>query len=152
MRNRIPESAFDYYFGLGPGRTYAAVAQHFGVSVRGVTKRALHGGWQARLAKIEEAARQKADDKAAESLEAINGRHLKMLRAIQAKALQGLQRLPLDDAMDCVRALDLAIRQERVVIGEPGDRSAIDVQEVIRGEYERWMKKGPDDGREAESA
>jgi hypothetical protein len=139
MRNRIPEDAFDYYLGLGAGRTYVAVATHFKVSVRGVTKRALKDGWQERIAKIEAAARNKADEKAAESLEAINDRHLKMLRAIQAKALQGLQRLPLDNAMDCVRALDLAIRQERVVIGEPGDRTEVSVEDIVRKEYERWM-------------
>jgi len=145
MRRRIPADAFDYYHGLGPGRSYAAVARHFKVSVRGVTKRALKDGWQERIARIEAAAREKADQKAAESLEAINVRHLQMLRAIQAKALQGLQRLSLDHGMDCVRALELAIRQERIVIGEPGDRTAVDVQDVIRREYERWMTRGGDE-------
>ena len=151
MRSKIPEDAFDFYLGLGPSRTYAAVAARFRVSLRGVTKRALKDGWQARIAKIEAAARAKADEKSAESIEAINTRHLQMLRAIQAKALQGLSAMRLDSAMDCVRALDLAIRQERVVLGEPGDRNAVSFEEAARREFERWMKPvGADDAVESE--
>jgi hypothetical protein len=41
--------------------------------------------------------------------------------------------------MDAVRALDLAIKQERLVIGEPTDRSAVSVEDVIRREYDRWI-------------
>ena len=35
--------------------------------------------------------------------------------------------------MEAVRALDLAIRQERLIRGEPSDRTAISVEEVTRG-------------------
>src|SRR5262249_23248859 len=140
MRNRIPPDAFEYYLGLGPRRGYAAVAQHFGVSVRGVTKRALKEGWQARLARIEEDARRKADEQAAETLQAVNGRHLKMLRAIQAKAVQALQAMPLDSALAAVRALDLSIKQERLILGEPSERTEVAVEQLVRREHERWMK------------
>lgn len=142
MRNKIPEDAFDYYLALGPGRTYATVAQHFQVSVRGVTKRALKDGWQARIAKIEEAARHKADEKAAETLEAVNGRHLKTLRLIQAKAIQALQSMSLDSALAAVRSLDIAIKHERLILGEPSERTEVSVEEIVRREYERWMTPG----------
>jgi hypothetical protein len=66
-------------------------------------------------------------------------RHLKMMSLIQRRALEALRSMPLDSAMDAVRALDLAVKSERVVRGEPGDRSAVDVERVIRGEYERWL-------------
>jgi len=59
----------------------------------------------------------------------VNARHLQTLRAIQVKALQALQVMPLDSGMDAVRALDTAIRQERVILGEPGERSAVSVEE-----------------------
>jgi hypothetical protein len=41
--------------------------------------------------------------------------------------------------MDAVRALSMAVRDERLIRGEPTDRSAIDVEEVIKREYQRWM-------------
>ena len=145
MRRRIPADAFAYYQGLGPGRTYAAVAKHFRVSVRGVTKRALKEGWQARLSQIEEQARRKADEKAADSLAAVNDRHLKTLRLIQAKALQALQGMSLGSAIDAVRALDLSIKHERVILGEPSERTEVAVEETIRREYQRWMIQGGGD-------
>ncbi len=44
-----------------------------------------------------------------------------------------------------MRALDLAIRQERLIRGEPSDRTAISVEDVVRREYERWMVPGGGD-------
>jgi len=136
---RIPPDAFEYYVSLGTGRSYDAVARRFGVSKRAITKRAATDRWRERLAQIEATARERTEEKLAETLEAVNGRHLKTLRVIQAKALQALQSMALDSAMDAVRALDLAIRNERVILGEPGERTAVSVEDVIRREYERWM-------------
>ena len=41
--------------------------------------------------------------------------------------------------MDAVRALGLSIREDRIVIGEPSERTAVSVEDTIRREYERWM-------------
>jgi len=49
-----------------------------------------------------------------------------------------LKSMPLSAAMDAVKALDLAIKQERLVRGEPTDRTA-SVEEVIKREYDRWL-------------
>ena len=46
---KLPEGAQDYYFELGPTRTYQAVASHFGVSKRTVARRAKDEGWQQRI-------------------------------------------------------------------------------------------------------
>jgi len=136
---KIPPDAFEYYVSLGLQRSYQAVADRYGASKRAVTKKAATEKWAERLVKIERAARERIDNKMTESLEAVNTRHLQTLRLIQAKALQALQVMPLDSGMDAVRALDTAIRQERVILGEPGERSAVSVEEVIKREYERWM-------------
>jgi hypothetical protein len=69
----------------------------------------------------------------------MNVRHLKSLRVIQAKALETLRTLPLSSAMDAVRALDIGLKGERVVRGEPSDRSAVSVEDTIKREYSRWM-------------
>ncbi len=37
-RRKIPPDAFDFYFGLGPGRSYQAVAGEYGVCSRVVER------------------------------------------------------------------------------------------------------------------
>jgi hypothetical protein len=144
---KIPPEAFEYYVGLGLQRSYQAVADRYGTSKRAVTKRAAAEKWAERLLKIERTARERIDNKMTETLEAVNARHLQTLRAIQAKALNALQVMSLDSCMDAVRALDTAIRQERVILGEPGERNAVSVEDVIKREYERWMTAPSDNGR-----
>lgn len=139
MSGKIPPNAFEYYFGLGAERSYQKVADHFGVSKRSVTKRAARERWQQRVVELEHTARESAEKKALESLECMNLRHLKSLKVIQGKALEALRSMPLSTAMQAVRALDIAIRQERLIRGEPSDRTAVSVEEVVRREYQRWM-------------
>ena len=145
MSAKIPPDAFEYYLGLGPGRSYEAVAQKYDVSKRAVTKLAARENWQQRIHEIERKARRASDDKAAETLEQMNDRHLKSLRVIQGKALEALKAMPLNTAMEGARCLDLGIKQERVIRGEPSDRSALTVEEKIRSEYENWLTPQPDD-------
>jgi hypothetical protein len=81
----------------------------------------------------------------------MNERHLKLLRFVQKKAFEGLRSYPLATAMEAVRSLEMAIRNERVILGEPADRSAVSLEEVIRREHERWLivgGKGSHDARD----
>jgi hypothetical protein len=121
MRNKIPPDAFDYYRSLGAERTYSAVARQYGVSLRGVTKRAVNEDWQGRLQRIETEARRKRDDQAIEDVAAVDERHLKLSRAIQARALVALRTMPLHSGMSAVRALDVAIKIERAILGRGKD-------------------------------
>ncbi len=148
MSAKIPPDAFEYYLGLGPGRSYGAVAENYGVTKRAVTKLAAREKWQERILKIERKARRASDDKAAETLEQMNDRHLKSLRVIQGKALEALKAMPLNTAMEGARCLDLGIKQERVIRGEPSDRSVLTVEEKIRSEYENWLVPQADDDTE----
>jgi len=106
-------------------RSYEAVAKKFGVSKRTVVRSAKRGDWQRRLEAVEKEARERVEKKLVETIEAMDTRHLKSLRVIQGKSLEALRAMPIDSAMDAVRALDLAIRQERVIRGEPGERTDI---------------------------
>ena len=146
MAHKLPHDAFQRYFSLGPTRSYQAVADAFGVSKKSVTNRATAERWQDRLAILEEQARQNTEQKALETLDAMNDRHLKSLRVIQGKSLETLKNLPLNSAMDAVRALDLSIRQERTIRGEPGDRTAVSVEEIVRREYSRWLNVESENG------
>ena len=151
MAAKIPPDAFEYYLGLGPGRSYEAVAEKYGVTKRAVTKLAAREKWQERILEIERKARRATEERAQESLEQMNERHLKSLRVIQGKALEALKAMPLNTAMEAVRALDLGIRQERVVRGEPSDRSAMTIEEKIRSEFENWLVPQPEDDAEEAS-
>jgi hypothetical protein len=143
---KIPPDAFEYYVSLGLQRSYQAVADRYCVSKRAITKKAAAEQWKERLLKIERAARERVDGKMTESLEAVNARHLQMVRFIQGKALAALKAMPLTSGMDAARALDAAIKQERVILGEPGDRSAVSVEEIIKREYARWMRPAGAEG------
>jgi hypothetical protein len=125
MARKLPPDAFSYYVGLGPDRSYQAVAQRYGVSKQAVTKAAQRESWQERLQKVERQAREGVDRRVVETLETMNERHLKTLRLIQRKALEALASMPLATAMDAVRALDISIAKERLVRGEPSHRTGV---------------------------
>ena len=149
MARKLPKDAFEFYVGLGPDRSYQAVADHFDVSKRAVTNRARQEQWQQRVAVLEAKARQGAEQRLVETLEEMNTRHIKSLRIVQARALEALRDMPLHTAMEAVRALDIGIRQERLIRGEPSDRTAVQVEDVIRREYSRWLSAEGEDQEEA---
>jgi len=136
---KIPPEAFSHYLSLGQGRSYEAVAAHFNVSKRAITNLAVRENWQMKLKDAERQARDKAEEKALESLEEMNLRHLKTVQLIQRKALDGMRTLPLASGIDCVRALTLALEKERLIRGEPTDRSAMSVEDIIKREYALLM-------------
>ena len=55
------------------------------------------------------------------------------------RSIERLRETPIETAAEAARALAQAIKQENVILGEPGDRTAVSVEETIRREYERWM-------------
>jgi hypothetical protein len=121
MSRRIPPEAFDHYLGLGVGRSYQAVADHFGVSKRAVVKIAAREEWQTRVAETEEKAHQAVQGRMSENLASLNARHLRTVRLIQARAIEGLKNMPMRSAFDAIRALDLGLKFERVLLGIAGD-------------------------------
>ena len=139
VRKRIPANAFDHFLSLGLSRSYQSVADWCGVSKQAVTRLAKEERWLERVAELERKARDKSEEKFVETLEAMNERHLKTLRVIQGKALEALKNFSLESAMEAVRALDLSIKHERIIKGEPSERTAVSVESIIRKEYERWM-------------
>lgn len=144
MAKKLPIDAFDFYASLGPQRSYQAVADKFKVSKRAVTALAKRERWQARMAGVEEKARDLQEKRALESIDTMNERHLKAARFLQAKAIEALNRMSLDDLSASLRAFEIGFRQERTVRGEPADRTAISIDDRIKTEYERWLVRGVD--------
>ena len=139
MRRKVPQDAFDYYLSLGRERSYRAVAEWCGVAKQTITKVAGREQWQIKIAEIEARARDSSVQQAVENLEQMTQRHLQTLKVIQGKALQTLKSMPLATAMDAVRALDMCITKERLIRGEPSERTAVSIEETIRKEYDRWL-------------
>jgi hypothetical protein len=121
-RSKLPQDAFDYFFALGPSRSHAAVAKHFGVSRKTVARRADDDSWERRVLELERKAREASEKKALETIEQLNERHLKVLKVLQGKALEALRSLAMDKPSDVIRALEVSIRQERAIrgIGDEG--------------------------------
>ena len=137
MTAKLPDDDFDYYVGLGPGRSYELVAQHFGVTKRTVVRRARRSDWQGRLATMAASAREAADRKLGETVEHATVRHLRTLRAIQSRALKALQTLPIDSGLGAVRALELAIRAERAILKPKGEGQGKTLEEILAGTWDR---------------
>lgn len=141
MARKIPPDAFSFYFALGPGRSYQAVAREYGVSRQAVAKHAEREGWAARLKEMDQKTRERAEQKAMETVAEMNERHLKIAKVIQGRALEALRQMPLQKAIDAVRALGVSIDIERRVRGEPEDAAGQDIEAIIRREYEDWTSR-----------
>jgi len=139
VTQRIPVDAFDYYYSLGPTRSYQAVAEKYGVSKRAVTKRASQERWQQRIVDLEQRARQRSDERVIETIEGMQSRHLKTLNAVFGRAIEALRNMPLESAMDAVRTIEMVIRQERLIRGDPNAPSSIDIEKLIKSEYQRLL-------------
>ena len=140
---KIPADAFEVYVSMGTSRSYAAIAERFHVNKRSVTALAAREDWQGRLATMERKAKEAVDQKAAETLEAMKARHLAVYQALQRKALEALRVKSIDSAMDAVRALDVALEGERLIRGEPTERTAVEIEAKIRRDHEvLFLKPG----------
>lgn len=139
MNRKLPSDAFDFYFALGTSRSYQAVATKYGSSKRAVTRLAVREEWQGRIERCEREARERSNTKAVETLEVMQEKHLKALQFVMGKAIDALRAQPLETAMEAVRSIEMVIRQERLVRGEPTDRAELEVGELVKRESERWL-------------
>jgi hypothetical protein len=140
VTRKLPSDSFEAYLALGEQRSYSTVAKQFGVSKRAVTKRASQEGWTARLAKIEADARVITDQRATQTLADMNERHLTMIKAIGLRAITALKSSQITDAMDAVRAAEIAIKLERLLAGEVNKRTELNSDEITRHEIRTLLR------------
>jgi hypothetical protein len=126
----LPKNAFEEFLGMGDGRSYGKLAARFGVCKRTVTRRAKREQWQARLLSIRRKAAERVDEEAVESLAVVHRRHLRVLKAVQAKALKTLQQMPLTNTGEAIRALLASLAQEREILGPAGGGGGVVIQVV----------------------
>ena len=148
MTRKIPPDAFEYYVSLGPARNYRTVAERYDVTSRAVTKCASRERWSERLVKIEQDARERCDRKLGDVFEEARERHLKTLKAMHARALTALKQYPLSSGMDAMRAAEMVIKLERLVMGEASERKEVTIEEVTKRELRELLIVGNDDADE----
>ena len=145
MKRKIPPEAFAFYLGLGVGRSYQAVAERYSVSKRAIATCAEREKWQEKLADEEKRARAQAEKQAAESIETVNEKHLKVLRYIQGKSIEALKSMPIENAMDAVKAYALSLDKERQIRGGPADQALSAVERITREEVRTLLTTKPRD-------
>jgi hypothetical protein len=148
---KLPGDAFTYYVSLGPARSYQAVADHYEVAKRTVVRTAEREDWSARLEAIEKQAREDADKSLAEDLAEMAQRHRKMLRAMASRAAKAMSEFPLTDGMQAIKAAEITIKLERLLAGEPTERTSVDIEQTIKREYGRWLERGDEDETEGDA-
>jgi len=136
---KLPDEAFAFYLAQGAGRSHLGVARHFDVDKKTVTNRAIKENWKDRVAEHDRQRRAETEKRAGESVSAMDDRHLKVAGYIQGKAIETLKSMPLDSAMDAVKAYKLAAEMERMIRGRPNEQSVADLEKKIIAEHERWL-------------
>lgn len=141
-QRKLPIEAMYYYVALGPKRSLRKVAQRFGVKESLVQKYALRERWidEARILDQEaEAVGVSTRLDLTEMIRDMEERHLAVIAAIQSKVEQKLRGVVgFKDAMDAVRAWEIAVKQERLLLGEPTERT--EVRKMIQEETTRWLE------------
>jgi hypothetical protein len=138
---RISAEAFTYYVELGSGRSYEAVAQRYGVSKVTIVKHAAKENWQGRLREAEQKAREEANKKAVETLAAVRERQLQEARILERRALEALKVLPPEKAAKAAVMLNIAWKHELLLLGEPSERTELNIEEVTRREMDTLLRR-----------
>jgi hypothetical protein len=137
--HRIPPSAYEDYLAMGTERSYQALADRYGVSKTAIVKKAKKERWQDRIAEVERKARELAEEKAIDELEAVRQRQLKESRFLLARSLQVLKDQPPERGIRAASAINVAWKHELLLLGEPTERQA-NVEELIKRETRDLLK------------
>lgn len=143
MKKKIPPDAFAFYMGLGPSRSYQLVAERYEVTKRAIAFCAEREHWQEKLAAEEKKARERAEKVASESVQSVTEKHLKVLRFIQGKSIEALKAMPIENAMDAVKAYTLSLDKERQLQGGNGGQAASVVEQITREEVRTLLTTKP---------
>jgi len=120
-KKKLPEDAFEFYFSLGHERSYTATASHYNVSKTAVCNRAKKENWPDRLRERTTQAEAAVAKKTTDTMNDMAGRHMKLIRFVQGKALEKLRSLPMGTTAEAVRAVETSIKFERMMSSDSED-------------------------------
>lgn len=139
LPRKIPPEAFEDYMSLGLGRSYTILAKKYGVTKRAITYRAAEEHWQERIDRIEEEVRREAERKLIDELSELRATHIRTLRLLTVRAIEALKEHKLTSAMEGAKVAEIAIRLERMMLGETTDERGGSVERVTREEIDRLL-------------
>ena len=141
MQGRLDhEAAFNFYGKMGVRRSLREVAKEFKCNKRTIQKVNKRNNWQARLRAIEKEARENATRDMIRDMSEVSERHLKLARAIQSRGAQALSKLEFDSAWHGARAIEMAAKLERLILGHATERVAPLIAEQTRREVETLLQ------------
>jgi hypothetical protein len=117
-----------------------------------VVKHAAKEGWQERLRDAQQRAREEANRKAVDTLQAVKDRQLQEARILEHRALEALRTLPPEKAAKAAMMLQIAWRHELLLLGEPSERTEVTVEEITQREIQSLLRRVEVDDGEDESA
>jgi hypothetical protein len=141
MTRKIPDDAFALYWAMGHERSYRVLAEQLGVSKRAITDKANAENWAARMQVIEAEVKERVDAKIKDEAVESQLRHRKLLRAVESRAAQAITEHPLRSCLEGIRAAEIAIKMQRVIEGEPGERTEVVVAATTKAEIDRLLER-----------
>lgn len=139
MKRKISDDAFALYWAMGHERSYRALADQLGVSKRAIVDKASAEDWAGRLQAIEADVKERVDATLKDELEQSQMRYRKILRAVEARAAQVIAEQPLRSCLEGIKAIEAAVKLERLLAGEPAERNEHTIAEVTRQEIDRFL-------------
>lgn len=138
------EDLFSRWVGAGAGRSMAALARDTGISTSELVRHARTFFWMQRLEAISKRASERTMEDMAETIAAVNVRHLSKLRALQEKAFKAMEHMQIDKPADAIRLMVETLKLERTVLGvdKGGDES---LAEVLTERVKRITASAPTD-------
>jgi hypothetical protein len=138
---KIPDDAFALYVAMGHERSHQALADKLGVSKRAITERASEERWAERLEAIEAEVQARIEEKLKDELEESQLRYRKLLRGIESRAAQAIAEKPLRTCLEGVRALELAMKMQMLLAGQPSQRTELVVAATTKAEIDRLLER-----------
>ena len=138
---KIPDDAFALYVAMGHERSHQALADKLGVTKRAITERASEERWAERLEAIEAEVQARIEEKLKDELEESQLRYRKLLRGIESRAAQAIAEKPLRTCLEGVRALELAMKMQMLLAGQPSHRTELVVAATTKAEIDRLLER-----------
>lgn len=145
-RRRVdPEEAWSLWAGMGPTRSYSAVAKELGVADSTILRLARKGGWDRRLAQLEKPVREDEEKKLQVAIREMNDRYLSIAKGLAEKGAEALAYLVPDSVPQALKMIDLAAKLERQALGEPDSKKVVTIEQVLRERFEALVvhEEGP---------
>ena len=136
-RRRVnPEQAWTLWAGMGPTRSYSAVAKELGVADSTILRLARKGGWNRRLTALEKPVREDEDKKLQVAVREMNERYLSIAKGLAEKGADALAYLVPDSVPQALKMIDLAAKLERQALGEPDSKKTLTIETILRDRFE----------------